>query len=121
MWSSYKGRCPCRNGKRLAECLRRLAVQTQLDLAIRKDRVHLQSSAHRFNEVLKRAEVDIRALLQLRDRRLRHVERLRQLLLCQMPGCSQLVQRHLLEILVGESPSFGSCLGRHFRPEFTEL
>jgi hypothetical protein len=31
-------------------------------------------------------------LLQLRDRRPRHIERLRQLLLCQMPGGPQFVR-----------------------------
>src|ERR1017187_125072 len=49
---------PCPNWNCPAECLRRFALQTQLHFPIGKHGVHLQPSAHRFNEVLKRAEVD---------------------------------------------------------------
>ena len=86
-----------------------------------KHGVHLQPSAHRLNEVLESAEVDIRALLQLRDRRLRHVKGLRELLLCQVAGRPQFVQRHPFYVLVGETSSFGPRFQRHPRPKFTDV
>src|SRR5438105_4602588 len=45
----------------------------------------------------------MRASFQLRNRRLRHVKGLCELLLCQMAVGAQFMQRHLFEILVGEA------------------
>jgi hypothetical protein len=38
------------------------------------------------------------------------------LLLRQVAGGAQFVQRHLFEILVGEAPGFGPSFRRHLRP-----
>jgi hypothetical protein len=95
--------------------------EVESNRALGKDRLHLKITAHCFDIASQGAQVDVGALLDLRDCALVDAQHMCQIGLCHMTRRAQLLERKVCQQLRAPGLYLSPILRTHLCQEFTEL